>query len=215
MILQHPNLALKSTDPTIYEQPKASMYLRLNATKARIYQYTNKNQDTFLMASVPSAGKGMEEVVCSGNSEAKDLIRREILVPDIESDKEYIVQRAVGSVDHRTYRLQAEIAAQYQFPYDVQMTLNTIENLIILCDYNIIEDYQIPQFQGADGQKLLEIIPKGDTVVRDYQNNIIPNASNEYHYINHHVFDTMLSRGIIVVDNNKWKLSKKYWEFRL
>ncbi len=210
------NSVIQSQKALPFAQPKASSHLRLYATETRIYYHTNKNQDIFLMASVPSANKGMEEVVCNGFDEVEDLIRQGILVPDIESDKEYIVQRAVGSVDHRTYRLHSEIAARYQFPYEVQMLLNRIENLIMLCDYNIIEDIQIPQMymQQTNGQKLLEIILKMGTVVRDYQNNIVP-SSNAYHYIDQPTFDTMLSRGIIVEDNNKWKLSKKYWEFRL
>jgi len=193
-----------------FKQPTASMYLRLNSTTAIIYYHTNENQDTFLMVSIPSAHKGMKEVPCSGDSEIVDLICRGILVPDIESDKEYIIQCAVGSVDYRTYRLQSKIAAQYQFPYEVQMTLNTIENLIMLCDYNIFDDSQV------DGQKLLEIIPRDGTIVRNYQGEIISeDLPNEMYYIDQFSFDIMLSRGIIVVNNNKWKLSRKYWEFNL
>lgn len=187
----------------------ATYYLRLYSLETRVYI----SDEGLWIVSAPAANKGMIDEYCSGSAdEIIRLIDRGVLIPDIESDKEYEVQRAVGSVDHRTYRLQSKIAAKYQFSYDTWMTLSTIENLIVLCDYNIFDDAQGLLF---DGQKYLEIIPKDGTKVYDYQGNIITDPTNEMHYVDKFSFDDMASRGIIVLRGTKWKLSRNYWEFRL
>lgn len=191
-------------------QRAASMHLRLFPIETRVY----RTDDGVWMVSFPAATKGLiEKNLLNGRgNEIERLIFRGVLVPDIESSKEYAVQRAVGSVDHRTYRLRSEIAAKYQFSYGTLMTLSMIENLIILCDYNIFDDSRGLQ---VDGQKYLEIIPRDGTIVYDYQGNTILNLTNEMHYIDQSSFEDMFSRGIIVRRGHKWKLSRKYWEFRL
>ena len=191
-------------------KPSMSMHLRLTPTETRIYR-TSGGAWT---ASVPAASKGMTEVVCNGDVEIMSLINRGVLVPDIVSDEEYIVQRAVGSVDYRTYRLQSKIASKYQFSYDISHILRTIENLITLCDYDIFEVVDAWGLQ-TNGQMLLEIIPREGTITRDHQGNVALTLANETHYISRVCFDDMLSRGVIILKDTKWKLSRKYWEFLL
>ncbi|KKM91816.1 hypothetical protein LCGC14_1224640 [marine sediment metagenome] len=200
------NFAVKKAAQTL---PRASQYLRLHPLDTTVYHY-----DGSWIISTPAATKGMIELVCSGKGdfEIMRLIDRSVLVPDIVSNKEYEVQLAVGSVDYRTYRLQSKIAAKYQFSYSTYMTLMKIENLIVLCDYNIFDD---SQGSSSDGQKHLEIIPRDGTVVRDYQGNIITNPANELHYVDKSNFTDMLRRGVIVRQGHKWKLSRNYWEFKL
>lgn len=186
----------------------ALKYLRLFPTGTRVYP----TDDGVWMISFYD--EDLIEAVCSEDDrvEIVHLIIQGALVPDIVSDKEYAVQRAVGSVDHRTYRLQSGIAAKYQFSYNTSYTLRIIENSIVLCDYNIFDDSLWPR---SDGQKYLEIIPRDGTKVKDYQDNPILNPTNEIYYIDQSSFDDMYSRGIIILHGHKWKLSRKYWEFRL
>lgn len=187
-----------------------STYLRLYPLEARIY----RNNEGLWTVSVPSASKGMTEVVCSGGNEIMRLIDQGALVPDIVSDKEYKVQRAVGSVDYRTYRLQSKIASKYQFSYDISYILRMIENLIVLCDYNIFEEVDV-WGQQVDGQKLLEIIPREGTITYDYLNKPVSNLVNTVHYVDNVSFDYMINHGIIVLKDTMWKLSRNYWKFLL
>ncbi len=203
--LQKPLLYSQQRDAVVL--PQASKYLRLHPIETRIYSTNNG----LWIASVPLASVGMTEIVCRGNDEIMCLIFQGVLVPDIVSAKEYRVQHAVGSVDHRTYRLQSKIAAKYQFSYDTSMTLTMIENLMELCDYNIFDD---GRGLRVDGQKYLEIIPENGTVVCDYQGNIIK-SSKSIHYIDQSSFADMISRGIIILRGTKWKLSRNYWEIKL
>jgi len=200
------NFAVKKAVQT---PPRASQYLRLHPLATTVYHY-----DGSWIVSTPAATRGMIELVCSGKGdfEIMRLIDRGVLVLDIVSDKEYEVQLAVGSVDYRTYRLQSKIAAKYQFSYDTLMTLSMIENLIVLCDYNIFAEAQGP---SSDGQKYLEIIPRNGTVTYDYLNNPILNPTNTVHYVDKFSFTDMLRRGIIVRRGHKWRLSRNYWEFKL
>lgn len=187
--------------------PRASQYFRLHPIETSIHY----NKGHYIVLA-PVATSGVVEVVCSGIDEIIHLIDRGILVPDIVGNKEYIVQRAVGSVDYRTYRLRNEIAAKYQFSYAISMILSTIENLMGLCDYNIFDNDAGP---NAGGQKVLEIIPREGTKVYDYLNNPIINSTNEMYNISQFSFEDMCSRGILTWIDHKWKLSKKYWEFNL
>ncbi len=193
-----------------WESPRASKFFRLHPLET----YAVFVDSSFrTVVTTPAATHGMTSVVCSGGDEIVRLIRQRVLVPDIVSDKEYEVQLAVGAVDHRTYRLRSEIAAKYLFSYNTYMTLMMIENLIVRCDYNIFDD--LDRLQRLGGQKYLEIIPRDGTVVRDYQGNIITEPTNEMHYVTQFSFDDMVSRGIIVLQGPKWKLSRNYWEFRI
>ena len=190
--------------------PQALMYLRLYPIETRIYR-TNGRLCTVLVPNTDVIPVRMTEIVCSENDKIRSLISQGVLVPDIVSDKEYKVQHAVGSVEHRTYRLQSKIAAKYQFVYNTLMTLSTIEYMITLCDYNIFE---AGRGLRVDGQKYLEIIPKNSTVVCDYQGNVITPENTKY-CIDQSSFDDMVSRGIIILRGTKWKLSRNYWEFKL
>lgn len=192
---------------------RALMHLRLYPLEARVY----RNNEGIWAASVPTALNGMIEAVHGGDEDViMRLIVQGVLVPDIVSNKEYKVQRAVGSVDYRMYHLHSKIAAKYQFSYDISRILSRIENSIDLCDYNIFEEVDV-WGQQVDGQKFLEIIPREGTVTYDYLNNPIANPSRlgDVHYVDQTSFDNMISRGIIVVKDTKWKLSRNYWEFHL
>lgn len=190
---------------------RALMYLRLHPLEARVYR---NDEGGIWTASVPAATKGMVEVVCDDDDAIMRLIVRRVLVPDIVSNKEYKVQRAVGSVDCRMYHLHSKIAAKYQFSYDISMILSRIENLIDICDYNIFEEVDV-WGQQVDGQKFLEIIPRERIITYDYLDNPIINPTNTEYYVDQTSFDDMISRGIIAVKDIKWKLSRNYWEFLL
>lgn len=183
-------------------------YFRLYPLEAEIY----RSDEGFWIVAVPGAHCGVVDTFCACEDGIEQLIFRGVLIPDIVSDKEYLVQRAVGSVDHRTYRLQSKTAAKYQFSCETLATLRMIENLIELCDYNIFDDSRGLQ---VDGQKYLEIIPRDGIIVKDHKGDIITDPTNEMHYVDQSSFDDMSSRGIIVLQGTKWKLSRKYWEFRL
>ena len=178
-------------------------YLRLFPTTTEVYR-ANDGLWTALTAT--------STISTNSNTKIERLIFRGVLVPDIVSNKEYIIQRTLGIVDHRAYRLQDKIAAKYQFSYDTSKILSMIENLIRLCDYDIFDDSRGP---GIDGQKILEIIPRDNTKVYDYLNNLRINPVNPTYYIDPVSFNDMRRRGIIVLRGTKWKLSRNYWAFNI
>ncbi len=183
--------------------------LRLHPLDTKIY-YHSYSRDWIAVTQL-NPNENVERFG-SDVSEIMALISRKVLIPDIESTKEYMAQYAVGAVDHRFYRLRPEIVAKYLFSYDILRILARIEYLIVHCDYNISDDDQGRQI---DGQKYLEIIPRDATKVYNYRGDLISDPSNEQFWISKPSFAEMICREIIVAQDTKWKLSKKYWEFRL
>ncbi len=197
--------------------PSALKHFRLNPTETTIYRvkYWQLKDQKLWMAHVPSAHRGMEKLVCSGDDEIMRLIARGVLVPDIKSDEEYAVQHAVGAADHRVYMLHPEIAKHYQFSYGVTVALMHIEGIRGIGSHAFFPEHG--SFTSRVLHYTLVIAPFQSTTIQDYRGNILHNPHNTVYNVETSTFDELRTRGTLVKHKKGggYKINGKYWNFRL
>jgi len=144
-----------------------------------------------------------DALVCNVDNEIESLIKKNILVHEIESDEEFYMQYALGLVDRRHYRLAPEIAAKYEVSPETLKILIKIESMIKQVFYNI--------HYKDGGQIYLELYPRFPSKFKNYQ---------PYKFyplpISKESFDELNSLGMIeMYAKDRWQLNQKYWELAL